>query len=109
MNVQILSNPHPRRKHNEKKAFDRAKKKTKLKWDELQAQVQQMEHVRWPLLVRLAFEILLGIIGISAWGVEFILQSAWSCLEKDENLVETIQASRVTYAKPLKVAWGTWK
>jgi hypothetical protein len=38
--------------------------------------------------------------------VGFIPQSAWARLEKDKNLVETIQASRVTYAKPLKVAWG---
>jgi hypothetical protein len=44
------------------------KKKTKLKWDELQAQTQQMEQVKLPLSVRLAFEILLGIIGVSAWG-----------------------------------------
>jgi hypothetical protein len=50
--------------------------------------------------------MLLGIIGILAWGVGFIPQSAWACLEKDENLVEAIWASRVAYAKPLKVAWG---
>jgi hypothetical protein len=48
----------------------------------------------------------LGIIGIPAWGVRFIPQSAWVHLEKDENLVETIRASKVVYAKPLKVAWG---
>jgi hypothetical protein len=29
-----------------------------------------------------------------------------ACFEKDENLVETIRASRVAYAKPLKLAWG---
>jgi hypothetical protein len=40
--------------------------------------------------------------------VGFILQSAWACLEKDEKLVETNQTSKVTYAKPLKVAWGAW-
>jgi hypothetical protein len=43
MNVNILSNLHARQKWNEKKAFDQMKKKAKLKWDELQAQVQQME------------------------------------------------------------------
>jgi hypothetical protein len=48
----------------------------------------------------------LGIIGILAWGVGFIPQSAWAQLEKDENLVETIWANKVTYAKPLKVARG---
>jgi hypothetical protein len=29
-------------------------------------------------------------------------------LEKDENLVEAIWASKVAYAKLLKVAWGVW-
>jgi hypothetical protein len=40
-------------------------------------------------------------------GVGFIPQNAWARLEKDENLIETIRASRVVYAKPLKLAWGT--
>ncbi len=66
------------------------RKKTKLEWDELQAQAQQMEHIKQPFLVHLAFKILLGIIGIPAWGVGFTPQSAWACLEKDKNLVETI-------------------
>jgi hypothetical protein len=38
-----LNNPHARQKHNEKEALDRMKKKMELKWDELQAQAQQME------------------------------------------------------------------
>jgi len=50
--------------------------------------------------------MLLGIIGILAWGLGFIPQSAWACLEKDENLVEIIWANKITYAKLLKVAWG---
>jgi hypothetical protein len=29
--------------------------------------------------------------------VEFIPQSAWVCLEKDENLVEAIQASKIAW------------
>ncbi len=63
-----MSNPHARQKRSEKKALDRVKKKAELEWDELQAQAQQMEQVKQPLLVRLASEILLGIIGILAWG-----------------------------------------
>jgi hypothetical protein len=35
MNAQVLSNPHARQKQNEKKAFDRVKKKAQLEWDEL--------------------------------------------------------------------------
>jgi hypothetical protein len=42
MNVQILNNPHARQMRNEKKAFDKMKKKTELEWDELQTQAQQM-------------------------------------------------------------------
>jgi hypothetical protein len=50
--------------------------------------------------------MLLGIIGILAWGVGFIPQSAWAHLEKDENLVEIICTNKLAYVKPLKVAWG---
>jgi len=66
-----------------------------------------MEQVRWPLLVCLAFEILFDIIGISTWGVGFISQRAWACLEKDDNLVEAIQTNKIAYAKPLEIAWCT--
>jgi len=65
-----------------------------------------MEQVKWPLLVCLTSKTLLGIIGIPACGVGFILESAWACLERDEKFVETIQANRNAYTKPLKVAWG---
>jgi len=45
------------------------KKKLKLKWDELQALAQQqIPQVKRPLLVCLTSEMLLGIIGILAWG-----------------------------------------
>jgi len=46
------------------------------------------------------------MIGIPTLGVGFTPQSAWARLEKDGNLVETIWASRIAYAKPLKLAWG---
>ncbi len=59
----------------------------------------------WSLLVRLTSKML-GIIGVLAWGVGFILQNAWAHFEKDENLVEAIRASKLAYTKPLKVAWG---
>jgi SUMO ligase MMS21 Smc5/6 complex component len=39
-------------------------------------------------------------------GPGFIPQSAWLCLEKDENLVEGIQTNKVAYANPLKVTWS---
>jgi hypothetical protein len=82
------------------------KKKMDLEWDELKTQVQQMVQVKRPLLVLLTSKILLGIIGVPTWGVGFIPQRSWACLENDKNLVETIWANIVAYAKPLKVAWG---
>jgi hypothetical protein len=63
MDARILNNPHVRQKWNEKKVFDQMKKKVKLEWDELQTQVQQMEHVKHPLLVSLTFKILLASLG----------------------------------------------
>jgi len=38
--------------------------------------------------------------------VGFISQSAWAHLEKDDNLVKAIRASKVAYAKPIEIAWG---
>ncbi len=51
MNAPILSNSHARQKQNEKKVVDKVKKKAKLEWDEFQAQAQQMDQVKQPLLV----------------------------------------------------------
>jgi hypothetical protein len=39
MNIWILNNPYARQKKNEKKALNQMKKKTKLEWDEFQAQM----------------------------------------------------------------------
>jgi hypothetical protein len=64
----MLSDLHARQKWNEKKALDLVKKKAKLKWDEFQAQTQQMPPIKQPLFVCLDSKMLLGIIGISAWG-----------------------------------------
>jgi len=65
-----------------------------------------MEQVKRPLLVLLTSKILLGIIRVPTWGMGFIPQRSWACLENDKNLVEIIWASIVVYAKPLKVTWG---
>jgi hypothetical protein len=63
--------------------------------------VQQVEHVKWPLLVCLTSKILLGIIGILTWGVGFIPQSAWAHLEKDRNLVHTFKQAKL----PMQSLW----
>lgn len=67
-----------------------------------------MQKLSWPLLVRLAFDMLLGISDIIAWGVAFVPQNAWTRLEKDDNLVEVIRTSKMSYAKALKIAWDAW-
>jgi hypothetical protein len=58
--------------------LDRAKQKVESKRDDLQTQVQQMQEVQQPLLLHLAFNMLLSIIGISTWRVGFIPQNAWA-------------------------------
>jgi hypothetical protein len=63
------------------------KKKSQLKWDELQAQVQQMPQVRWPLLVCFNFEMLLGIIGILAWGFGSSHKAHGCVLKRMETLL----------------------
>jgi len=95
MNVQILSNSHTRQKRNEKKAFDRVKKKAKFKWDELQTQTQQMEHVKWPLLVCLASEILLGTIGIPTWGVGSSHKMHGHALERTKTLLRQFEQAKL--------------
>jgi hypothetical protein len=52
--------------------------------------------------------MLLGIIGIIAWGVGFISQNAWTQLGKDDNLVEVIQTSKMSYAKAFKITCDVW-
>ncbi len=67
-----------------------------------------MQKLLWPLLVRLTFDMLLGILGIITRGVGFIPQNAWAQLEKDDNLVEVIKTSKMSYAKVFKIAWDAW-
>jgi hypothetical protein len=52
--------------------------------------------------------MLLGILGIITRGVGFIPQNAWAQLEKDDNLVEVIKTSKMSYAKVFKIAWDAW-
>ncbi len=63
-----LNHPYARQKQNEKKALDRMKMKAELKWDELQAQAQQMEHVKRPLLVCFSLRNLVGLHWDSGMG-----------------------------------------
>jgi hypothetical protein len=53
-----------------------------------------MQKLLWPLLVHFAFDMLLGIIGIIAWGVGFIPQNAWTQFEKHDNLVEKFEQAK---------------
>jgi hypothetical protein len=62
----------------------------KSKRDELQTQAQQMQEAQHLLLVCFTSDMLLGIIGILAWGMGFMSQSAWVQLDKDDNFLKTI-------------------
>jgi hypothetical protein len=79
------------------------KKKVEVEWDQLE--VQGLEKVHRPLLVKLTFDKLSSIISITKWDVGFIPHSAFSWITKDDDLVEIIQMSKVGYAKPFRLAW----
>jgi hypothetical protein len=101
---------HAGQKWNEKKAFDRIKKKVKSKWDEFQTQAQQIQEVQRPMLVCLTSDML-GIIGILAWGVGFIPQSAWAPLENNlnkqnlfmQNLSKLHGVFRIRHQNPISI------
>ncbi len=50
---------------------------------------------------KLAFSKLLTLLGIPTWGVGFRLPNVMTKLEKDNDLVDLIQASKVSYTKGL--------
>jgi len=103
-----LNNSQAKQTRNDKKAVIWTKKKTKAEWDRLQLEAQGLEEVRQPLLVRFASDKLLSIINIPKWGVGFIPCSAFSRIEKDDDLADIIWMGKVGYVKPLRLAWDAW-
>jgi len=58
-----------------------------------------------PLLVRLASQQLLKVLGLNAWGVGNVPRDATSRMEKDEDLQGMIRSTHCVYARQLKTAW----
>jgi hypothetical protein len=54
------------------------RKKLKVEWDRFQLEIQGLEEVHQPLLVKFTFDKLLNVINIPKWGVGFILRNAFS-------------------------------
>ncbi len=81
------------------------KKEVEAKWDQFQIEIQHFGDVWWPLFIRFTFNKLLHIIGIPMWGMGFTPCNAFSRIEKDDDLDETIQMSKVGYTTPFKLAW----
>jgi hypothetical protein len=67
-----------------------------------------MEQVKQPLLVHLVSEILLGIIGILAWGVGFIPQSAWVQLERTRTLLRQFRQAKLLIQSLWKLLGALW-
>jgi hypothetical protein len=42
------------------------------------------------------------------WGMECIPHSAFSQIEKDDDLIEMIRVSKFGYAKPFRLAWNAY-
>ncbi len=63
-----------------------------------------LQEVQQSLLIRLSFDKLLHILDIPLWRVGFIPCNIFSQIEKDDDLVKTIQVNKVGDTKPLKLA-----
>ncbi len=57
-----------------------------------------------PVLVKLASEQLLKVLGLNAWGMGSVAQDATSRMEKDEDLQGMIRSTHYVYARQLKTA-----
>jgi hypothetical protein len=86
MNAQVLSNPLTWFCCNEQKAIARARRHIFLDWDRLQIDLQYTPKVPKPTIVRLAFNHILWLFDLIAWGVGAILLNVQAKLEHVRTL-----------------------
>ncbi len=105
MNVHILGNAMAVQRRNDQKVASRARAKTQHEWKNLVAVAKQCPPFPKLVLVKLASEQLLKMLGLNAWGVGSVPRDAASRMEKDEDLQGMIRSTRCVYARQLKTAW----
>jgi hypothetical protein len=83
----------------------RARAKAQLEWKNVVVVAKQCPPFPKPVLVKLASEQLLKVLGLNVWGVGNVPRDAASRMEKDEDLQGMIQSTRCVYARQLKTTW----
>jgi hypothetical protein len=86
MNALVLSNPLAQFCHNKQKAIARAKRHALLEWDMLQVDLQYTPEVFKPAFVKLTFNHILWLLGMTTWGVGAILLNVQAKLKHNEDL-----------------------
>jgi hypothetical protein len=104
MNARILGNAMAVQMKNDKKVASRVHAKVERKWNHLVALAKECPPLPKPLLVRLASEQLLKVLGLNASGVGSVPRNTTSQMEKDEDLQGMIRSTRCVYARQLKTA-----
>jgi len=98
MNAHILGNAQAMQRRNDQKVANHACAKAKKEWVKLVTVSKQCPPFPKPVLVKLASEQLLKVLGLIAWGVGSVARDATSRMEKDEDLQEMIRSTRCVYA-----------
>jgi hypothetical protein len=111
MNAWVLNNPLAQFCFNEQKSITRAKRHTFLEWDRFSVYLQYTPKVLKLALVKLTFNHILQILGMTTWGVGAIFLNVQAKLESNEDLTLVIRMTQAKYAKELKGAWmeHEWK
>jgi hypothetical protein len=90
MNAWVLNNLLAWFRRNEQKVIARARRHTLLEWDMLQVDLQYTPKVFKPTYVRLSFNHILWLLGMTTWGVGAILLNVQAKLECNEDLAIVI-------------------
>jgi hypothetical protein len=103
MIAQVLNDPLFKFQQSGQKAIVRTKACATHKWGSLENYALQIKLTSKSTLVKLASSKLLAFLGIPTWGVGSKLPNVMTKLEKDNDIVDLIQASKVFYAKGLRM------
>jgi len=93
MNVRILGNVMVVKRKNDQKVASRVRAKTQQEWDKLVTFTKQCPPFPKSVLVKLALEQLLQVLGFNVWGLGSVPRNATSRMEKDEDLEEMIRST----------------
>jgi len=86
MNVRILGNAMAMQRQNDQKVANRARAKALREWNHLVGVTKQCPPFPKSILVKLASEQLLKVLGLNAWGMGSVPRDVTSRMEKDEDL-----------------------